>query len=201
MNAVLEPALARNATRGREVLLLFLNWPGRTDRLPDEARRFHEWLLEHYAGLHVVQYYCSEASLAAFFASNAEIIDACRDLKPQSGSHGARRAQRVSMIGQAIAFVFDCAANHAIVGSSMRGYIADLSATGVRVEVSGPLPQDTLLSLTLIPPGLPVTLYNLSGVVRWSREADRGHSLGLELFDTEDFQKWCARVDALLVDN
>ena len=60
----------------------------------------------------------------------------------------------------------------------------------MRVESSIAVPARTIVSMTVAQTGSDVTLYNLTGEVRWMIENDESNHLGISIFDVEDHQRW-----------
>lgn len=173
------------------LIRLYLNWPERTEQYEDEAGKFNRWLQENYGQLSVVRKCQSVDIIEAFLQNNAEVVDACRYLKVEKNSPGnLRQDQRFSMVARVFLVVFDCDDNPSLVGSALRGLVVDVSNSGIGLELETALPADSMVNVTVVPPGTPLSLFHLTAQVRWCISRGDRFQTGIKFFEIEDYDRW-----------
>lgn len=174
-----------------DLLRLYLIWPERIDKLNEEAERFSGWLNENHPERSVVSKHGNQESLSEFFSTHHQVVDACRNLKTDPLNDASNRlAQRLSLVAQAFLVVFDCQEEPALIGSTLRGIIIDVSETGIGVQTEREIPRISSVSVTMVLPGLPLTIYHLNADTRWCAGEGSRFQLGLEFFDSDDLERW-----------
>ena len=73
---------------------------------------------------------------------------------------------------------------------SSRARTRDVGVHGMRIVSEVPLPGDERLHLTVAPSGFPITIYHLEGMKRWQEHSAGGHTVGIEVTENRDFERW-----------
>lgn len=179
--------------RAKKMLRLYLAWPSRFVAEPsDEPVLFYKWLKDNYGELTVVSSLSGPADVEAFLSSNPEVIEAAKFLKPADSGSGQdiRKERRVRITTHVFLGVFECASDLSMIGHAQKGIAFDVTPTGLGVEIAEPLPNKTILNVTVAPAGFPIVLYKMTGEIRWARETLGRHQIGIKLFQVDDADRW-----------
>lgn len=85
--------------------------------------------------------------------------------------------------------------NPKLLGKTLKGSTVDISASGLRIALGTPLPQNSTIDVSVTLKGDP-NKYFLSGKVRWCRDADEEgvYQIGItlpDLINTDtDYKRW-----------
>lgn len=107
-----------------------------------------------------------------------------------------RRETRVPHDISFYVHVHECQGNPEMVGTSVPCEAVDFSPNGLQFRTPEALIPESLLNIT-IDIGNPSVTYMLRGEIRWVREMDEKHAMGILLQDAEDtdFQRWQSSFD------
>lgn len=173
------------------LLRLYLSWPERVDELGDaEAERFFEWLGEQLDASSLIETTGGLAGVKQFLNTNVDVIAAGRDLKPSGTTENARKEHRIPTSTQVFVVVYDCTEDTSLEGCALRGMMIDMGRNGMRLESKVAIPASSIVSMTVAHSGTPVSLYHLTGEIRWVSQTAETNHMGVLIFNFEDYQKW-----------
>lgn len=193
-----QSSYAMTELRLKKLLRLYLAWPLRFSADPsEEAVLFHGWLKKHYAELSVVKTLNSD-DVSVFLSVNPEVIEAATFLKPACGNanDSARQEKRVTTKTNVFAGIYECCADPSMIGCTFKGSVFDVTPNGIGIEVTEPIPNQSIISMTVATANTPITLYRMTGEVRWIRETGDCCRLGIKIFDIEEADRWRSEFDA-----
>ena len=168
-----------------------MDWPEGIEQIDDEAEKFNSWLQENHLHLSLVRRFCNDDFIAKFFVSNRKKIESCRCLKVfKKSRRGGRKDRRIGLVAQVILAVYDCQEDLEMIGSSLSGTILNISESGIGLEVDTFVHPQSILTVTVVPPIMPLTIYELSAEVRWCNSKGNHYHTGLEFFEIGDVGKW-----------
>lgn len=153
----------------------YLRWPERGvhDALDAEVSAFTAWL--------------GDTNPEVLGATNVdEISQLVASQREKSGARTAGR--RESRIQENIQVLVNDGQ-----GGSARARTLDTAMHGMRLVSEVGLNPDDVFLLTVAPSGFPITIYNLEAKARWLNTTDQGWSIGLEVQEVRDFDKWKLR--------
>ncbi len=181
--------------RAKKLLRLYLAWPGRfdADDRVVEAQGFYTWLKDGYGSLEVVSAMSGVQDAAEFLDCNPEVIEAGKFLKPAQttlAGDSVRKEERVRTTTQIILSVYDCAEDPSLIGYTTKGIVIDVTSNGLGVELDRSLPVQSIVNMTVAPAGLPITIFRMTGEVRWLEESGRMFQVGIKLFEIEEADRW-----------
>ena len=101
-----------------------------------------------------------------------------------------REDARIAINTQVFSLIYDCAKDPSLEGTIVRGMMMDMARNGMRLETASAVPSGSILSMTVAQTGTVVTLYHLTGEVRWASSTAESHHLGVSIFNIEDFRQW-----------
>ena len=175
------------------LLRLYLDWPDKIDQDPDqEANAFYLWLAEELDEEDLAETTSGLDGVKLFIKSHPVVLSGARQLGGGEGetADDSRDGIRVSVNTQLFFLVYDCAKEPELEGTILRGIMLDMARNGIRVETRTPIPPGSIVSMTVAQVGTAVTLYNLTGEVRWLTENAESNHLGISIFNIEDHQEW-----------
>lgn len=166
----------------------FLAWPA-TDN--PGAQEFYDWLESELDGDSFAELTDGVESIEKFLEAHATVITAGRRLKYSDlGSREENREEeRVSAITPVFIVIYDCVEAPSLEGESFSGLMMDMARNGMRLEANIVVPVNSIVTMT-VAPGNPVTLYHLTGEVRWTSQTDENSQIGLSIYHIEDYEKW-----------
>lgn len=177
------------------LLRLYLDWPHYIDESHDkEANEFYFWLAGELEEPDLADITGGLDGIKQFIKTNPEVLARARYLKRQA-SPGAvaadvRQDARIPVHTQMFFLIYDCTREPELEGTIVHGVLVDIARQGMRVETATPVPEGSIISMTVAQTGTNVTMYNLTGEVRWSAQHSAAHHLGVSIFNIEEYQKW-----------
>jgi hypothetical protein len=175
------------------LLRLYLDWPEQVNKSPDdEANEFYIWLQSQFSEEELPDVTGGLDGLKYFIHSNMDVIPAARFLKGNGAisRNSGRQDARIAINTQVFALVYDCTQDPSLEGKVFRGIMMDMARNGVRLEATLAVPAGSILSMTVAQTGTAVSLYHLTGEIRWQSTTPNASHLGISIFDIEDYQKW-----------
>ena len=176
-----------------QLLREYLGWPEFFgENIETQAREFYLRLSSNLDPLDLQELTSGLPGIEYFLTSNQELVAACKYIKSRDTrkSNNIREEARVHINTQVFALVYDCIKDVAIEGTIVRGIMMDMARTGMRIETTTPIPSGSILSMTVAHTGSTVTLYHLTGEVRWVTSTAESNHLGISIFNIEDFDLW-----------
>lgn len=106
-------------------------------------------------------------------------------------SEDKRKEDRTLQQIEFYVFVDECNENQELVGEAFDCKASDVSAHGLKILCEEALYENNILNIT-IGAGESFSLYMLKGEVRWTKKADTGFQVGVQLVADEmtDYDRW-----------
>ncbi len=175
------------------LLRLYMDWPHHIDTNEDaEANEFYMWLASEFDEDELGDVTGGLDGIKSFIKSNPDVIPTARHLKTRGepkNSEG-REETRIAINTQVFVLIYDCDKEPALEGRIVRGMMMDMARNGMRLETKLPIPTGTILSMTVAQTASSITLYHLTGEVRWISHGSESHNIGISIFNIEDFRSW-----------
>ena len=175
------------------LLRLYLDWPKHISDQPDkEANEFHFWLSEQLDKEDLEDVTGGLDGTKHFIRSNPEVVAASKYIKSRDRQElsNEREEARVHINTQVFVLIYDCIKDVSLEGTIIRGMMMDMARNGMRMESNIAVPAGSILSMTVAQTGQMVTLYHLTGEVRWVASSEESNQLGISIFNIEDFGRW-----------
>ena len=175
------------------LLRLYLDWPEKSTKDDgEEANLFYLWLTDVLDREELAEVTGGLEGVRHFINNNPNVLFRARYLKERDTAveDNLREEVRISLDTQLFFLIYHCAADPSLEGTIQRGIMLDMAQNGMRVETSIAVPARTIVSMTVAQTDSNLTLYNLTGEVRWLLENDESNHLGISIFDVEDHERW-----------
>lgn len=176
------------------LLRAYLDWPTYVEKGGDtEANEFYLWLADQLDEAELPEFTGGLKAIKHFVNSNSAVLSRARYLKRRDGrrSTNVREDARIAINTQLFFLIYDCAREPALEGTILHGVMLDLARNGMRLETTSPVPQGSVITMTVAQSSTGVTFYKLTGEVRWCTQiSDDTSHLGIAIFNIEDFRKW-----------
>jgi len=174
------------------LLRMYLTWPVHTDQPAEaEAQEFYDWLAGELDEEALAEISSGVDGVEQFLKANPEVVSAGKKVKSSDSEHlrNSREEQRISTVTPVFVVVYDCEKAPLLEGSSLNGMMMDMASNGMRLESNVAIPVGSILTMTVVS-GSPVTLYHLTGEVRWVSHSNEVNQLGISIFKMEDYLLW-----------
>ena len=174
------------------LLRLYLTWPVHSDQPADsEAREFYDWLAEELDEGALAEITGGVGGVVKFLKANPDVISAGKQAKTAGSEklRNAREEQRISTVSPVFVVVYDCEKAPLLEGTSLNGMMMDMASNGMRLESDVAVPAGSIVTMTVVSDS-PVTLYHLTGEVRWISHSNEINQIGISIFDMEDYDLW-----------
>ncbi len=170
------------------LLRLFLKWPSQPS---SGAQEFYNWLEGEFDEESLADLTGGIEGVNQFIEAHATVISAGRKLKAENrvSSEENREEERVSAVTAVFVVIYDCVESPSLEGESFNGLMMDMARNGMRLESDKVVPVNSIVTLAVVS-GSPVTLYHLTGEVRWTSQTDENSQIGISIFHIEDYEKW-----------
>jgi hypothetical protein len=175
------------------LLRLYMDWPHHIDTNEDaEANEFYMWLASELDEAELQDITGGLGGVKSFIKSNPDVIPTARYLKNKGDARprDVREEARIAINTQVFVLIYDCNKDPELEGRIVRGMMMDMARNGMRLETKLPIPPGTILSMTVAQTGSSITLYHLTGEVRWLSEGSDSNNIGISIFNIEDFRSW-----------
>jgi hypothetical protein len=174
------------------LLRLYLAWPVHSDKPAEsEAQEFYDWLAEELDEASLAEITGGVEGVVRFLEANPIVISAAKQAKT-AGSEKLRNAReelRISTVSPVFVVVYDCEKAPLLEGTSLNGLMMDMARNGMRLESDVAVPAGSIVTMTVVSDS-PVTLYHLTGEVRWISQTNEINQIGISIFDMEDYVLW-----------
>jgi hypothetical protein len=178
--------------RTARLLRLYLTWPAHSDQpVESEAQNFYNWLVEELDEESLAEITGGVDGVVQFLEANLDVISAGKQAKT-AGSEKLRNAReelRISTVSPVFVVVYDCEKAPLLEGTSLNGMMMDMARNGMRLESDVAVPAGSIVTMTVVSDS-PVTLYHLTGEVRWISHSNEVNQIGISIFDMEDYVLW-----------
>jgi hypothetical protein len=174
------------------LLRLYLTWPVHSDQPAEsEAQEFYNWLVEELDEASLVEITGGVDGVLQFLEANTDVISAGKQAKTAGSEklRNAREEQRISTVSPVFVVVYDCEKAPLLEGTSLNGMMMDMARNGMRLESDVAVPAGSIVTMTVVSDS-PVTLYHLTGEVRWISHSNEVNQIGISIFDMEDYVLW-----------
>ncbi|XOV86683.1 MAG: hypothetical protein ACFHX7_17145 [Pseudomonadota bacterium] len=171
------------------LLKLHRTWPERHlyANAPQQPVLFHRWLKTYHAENAAVKKLGDVADLSELLEEYRHVLSPSRTSTAPSNM---RREPRIYNRAGVMLKVLRCDEDESLVGRSSRGSTLDVCMNGLRISTDKDFPEHGEFELIVTPSGFPITIYNLVGVPRWSTNEKGERTLGLQLKEVKDFERW-----------
>ena len=174
------------------LLRMYLTWPVHTDQPTDaEAQEFYDWLAGELDEDALAEITGGVDGVVQFLKANPDVISAGKQVKSADTENlrNSREEQRISTVTPVFVVVYDCEKAPLLEGSSLNGMMMDMASNGMRLESEVAIPAGSIVTMTVVS-GSPVTLYHLTGEVRWISHTNEINQIGISIFNMEDYLLW-----------
>jgi hypothetical protein len=174
------------------LLRMYLTWPVHSDQpIESEAQEFYDWLAGELDEEAVAEITGGVDGVVQFLKANPDVISAGKKIKTEETENlkNSREEQRISTITPVFVVVYDCEKAPLLEGTSLNGMMMDMASNGMRLESEVAIPAGSIVTMTVVS-GSPVTLYHLTGEVRWISHTNEINQIGISIFNMEDYQLW-----------
>jgi hypothetical protein len=174
------------------LLRLYLTWPVHSDqRAKSEAQEFYDWLAEELDEESLAEITGGVDGVTQFLEANLDVISAGKQAKTAGSENlrNDREEQRISTVSPVFVVVYDCEKAPLLEGTSLNGLMMDMARNGMRLESDVAVPAGSIVTMTVVSDS-PVTLFHLTGEVRWVSQTNETNQIGLSIFDMEDYLLW-----------
>ena len=164
-----------------------------SERVDKEAEAFFAWLGKELDPADLKDISAGLPGVKHFIVSNPDLVGASKYIKSrklQKKVSNEREEARVHINTQVFLLVYDCIKDVTLEGTIIRGMMMDMVRNGMRLQTNVPIPTGSIVAMTVANTGATVSLYHLTGEVRWVTSAAETNQLGLSIFNIEDFDQW-----------
>lgn len=164
----------------KRLLRLYHIWPqrGRYDSIVEESDAFFDWLMQEHQHVPVIRKIKTTDDIKCFLETNDHLA-------------GASLAGRVEpRFTTNIATLVSAIGDERRSGIASHCYTVDVGVHGVRLLSDSYLLDLSKVMLNLEPSTLPVSIYRLEGDTRWTGSSEDGFLIGVQIVETEDFERW-----------
>jgi len=172
-----------------------MDWPDYIDESHDqEANEFYLWLTSELEEADLLDVTGGLEGVKQFIRTNPEVLARARHLK-RHATNGTlivdvRQDTRIPVHTQTFFLIYDCSKEPSLEGTIAHGIIIDIARQGMRIETSIPVPEGSIIGMTVAHGGTGITLYNPTCEVRWSAKHSAAYHLGISIFNIEEYEKW-----------
>jgi hypothetical protein len=177
------------------LLRMYLTWPVHSDQPAEaEAQEFYDWLAGELDEDALAEITGGVGGVVQFLKANPDVISAGKQMKTADleNLRNSREEQRISTVTPVFVVVYDCEKAPLLEGTSLNGMMMDMASNGMRLESDVAIPAGSILTMTVVS-GSPVTLYHLTGEVRWIAQTNEVNQIGISIFNMEDYLLWQKR--------
>ncbi len=164
------------ATDNKKLLRLYQIWSerGQFRSVADESEAFFSWLSEQYQNILDIEGIETSDPVLEFLQSSEHLADnvVTGRLEPRCNTH---IATLIRVLGEAEG------------GASSQCHAIDVGVHGVRLLSDSYLLDLSRVRLDVSPVD---SVYRLEGDTRWTDSSDEGFLIGIQLVETEDFERW-----------
>ena len=174
------------------LLRLYLTWPVHSAQpAKSEAQEFYDWLAEELDEESLAEITGGVDGVVQFLEANLDVISAGKRAKTAGSEkhRNDREEQRISTVSPVFVVVYDCEKAPLLEGTSLNGLMMDMARNGMRLESDVAVPAGSIVTMTVVSDS-PVTLFHLTGEVRWVSQTNEINQIGLSIFDMEDYLLW-----------
>ncbi len=177
------------------LLRLYLSWPVHTSE--DEAREFYDWLENELDEKSLAEITGGVEGVELFLKTNSGVIAAGKEIKSAGsvGHNNVRDEERISTNTPVFVVIYDCDKAPSLEGTSLNGMMMDMASNGMRLESEFAIPEGSIVTMTVVS-GSPITLYHLTGEVRWVSHTKKINQTGISIFNIEDYKMWRKRFES-----
>jgi hypothetical protein len=171
---------------------MYLTWPVHTDQSAEaEAQEFYDWLAGELDEDALAEISGGVDGVVQFLKANPDVISAGKKIKTAKTENirNSREEQRISTVTPVFVVVYDCEKAPLLEGTSLNGMMMDMASNGMRLESEVAIPAGSIVTMTVVS-GFPVTLYHLTGEVRWISHTNEINQIGISIFNMEDYLLW-----------
>ena len=174
------------------LLRMYLTWPVHADQPTEsEAQEFYDWLAGELDEEALAEITGGVDGVVQFLKANPDVISAGKKIKiaETENLRNSREEQRISTVTPVFVVVYDCEKAPLLEGTSLNGMMMDMASNGMRLESEVAIPAGSIVTMTVVS-GSPVTLYHLTGEVRWISQSNETNQIGISIFNMEDYLLW-----------
>ena len=174
------------------LLRMYLAWPVHSDQPTEaEAQAFYDWLAGELDEDSLAEITGGVDGVMQFLKANPDVISAGKQVKTADSENlrNSREEQRISTATPVFVVVYDCEKAPLLEGTSLNGMMMDMASNGMRLESEVAIPAGSIVTMTVVSSS-PVTLFHLTGEVRWISHTNEINQLGISIFDMEDYLLW-----------
>jgi hypothetical protein len=174
------------------LLRLYLAWPVHSDQpAKSEAQEFYDWLAEELDEESLAEITGGVDGVVQFLEANLDVVAAGKQAKTAGSEklRNDREEQRISTVSPVFVVVYDCEKAPLLEGTSLNGMMMDMARNGMRLESDVAIPAGSIVTMTVVSDS-PITLFHLTGEVRWVSQTNEINQIGISIFDMEDYVLW-----------